>query len=63
MAESKWINFRDKLPKNGTFTVQRKTPKTSKKLYTHGCFYHDPAQDDWRGFAEYRKTAQWQRDV
>jgi hypothetical protein len=35
MAESKWVNFRDKLPKNGTFTVQKETPKTPEKLYKH----------------------------
>ena len=24
----KWINFKDRLPKNGTFTEQRRTPET-----------------------------------
>lgn len=61
--DKKWINFKDKLPRNGTFTVQRETPETPEELYTHGCFYNDPAQDGWRGFDKYRKTAQWQQDV
>ena len=60
---SEWINFRHRFPKNGTFTVQRSTPETPEELYTYGSFYHDPAQDEWRGFDKYRKTAQWKRDT
>ena len=55
----KWINFKDRLPPNEVFTVQRRTPETPKKDYSFGCFYYDPKNV---GFAEYRKTAQWQLD-
>ena len=60
MTEPKWINFKDKLPKNGTFTVQRRTPETPKGEYTYGSFHFDPGNS---GFAEYRKVAQWKQDL
>ena len=56
-----WINFRDRLPKNGEFTVQRETPETPEESYTYGGFHYDPAQSDWMGFNKYRKKAQWKR--
>ena len=58
-----WINFRDRLPKNGTFTVQRSASSTPGELYTYGRFYFDPSQAVWGGFDKYRKTAQWKRDT
>jgi len=53
--KTKWINFRDKLPKNGAFTEQRETPETPEYEYSHGAFYYS----EYQACIDYRKTAQW----
>jgi len=63
MIKSDWINFRDKLPRNGTFTIQRKTPDTPLNEYSYGQFYYAPENAKWMGFDKYKKTAQWKRDI